>query len=282
MKLAASNIAWPATERDAAYKLLHEKGITGLEIAPALFLNESNDPFCPTDDEVARAMDAAENAGLCLVSMQSLLFGASNVALFEGEARLEAFVQSMRKAILLAGRLSIPNLVFGSPKQRNIPDGLSYAEAEHLALDVFRKLGDMAGSVGTKLGMEPNPTAYGTNFLNRVEDAFAFVEKVNHPHITLILDIGALHLNNDFDEVEIMVQKAAKKISHVHFSEPYLVPAPSSADEAKRVMNIMADINYEGWLSIEMKMADNNSLTNLEKSLDTLNDAIALSRSELS
>lgn len=279
MKLAVSNIAWPVNKRNEAYTLLYEKGITGLEIAPALFLNESSDPFNPTDDEVNQAMRAAEKAGLHLVSMQSLLFGANNVALFEGEAKLEAFIQSMESAILLAGRLGIPNLVFGSPRQRNIPDGLSHNDAKDIALSVFRRLGDLAGSVGTKLGMEPNPSVYGTNFLTRMDDAFAFVEQVNHPNITLILDVGALHLNNDFDEVEIIAQNAAGKISHVHFSEPYLAPAPSNATDAVHVLETMSKIKYHGWLSIEMKKTDDGNLISLEKSLDTINNAVAISES---
>ena len=37
MRLAVSNIAWPAEHDSAAYALLREAGVTGLEVAPTRF-----------------------------------------------------------------------------------------------------------------------------------------------------------------------------------------------------------------------------------------------------
>ena len=48
MKIAVSNIAWPAGLRDEAYAILRDGGVTGLEIAPGLFLAGAVDPFAPT------------------------------------------------------------------------------------------------------------------------------------------------------------------------------------------------------------------------------------------
>lgn len=275
MKLAVSNIAWAPAERDAAYAILRGAGITGLEIAPGLFFDGAADVFVPTEAEARAALDAMRAAGLELVSMQSLLFGVEGAALFEGEAGLDRLRAGMDRAITLAGRVGIPNLVFGSPRQRNIPDGMDRAAAEALAVEVFRRFGDAAARAGTRISVEPNPAAYGANFLNRVAEAEAFVRRVAHPAITLIVDVGAMHMNGDFDSIEAVAGRAAPLVSHVHISEPNLDPAPAGVDQAARVMTAMTGAGYRGWFSIEMKARPEPGLAALEVSVARLVAAAA-------
>ena len=104
----------------------------------------------------------------------------------------------MTRAIDLAGRLGILNLVFGSPRQRIVPEAMEPSDARNIAIETFRALGDRAVGAGTVIAIEPNPAAYGTNFLNTLEEAAAFVETVAHPGIALILDLGAMHMNARF------------------------------------------------------------------------------------
>lgn len=275
MKLAVSNIAWSPADRDKAYAILREAGIAGLEIAPGLFFDGAADVFAPTDAEVDAALGAMRAAGLQLVSMQSLLFGVEGAALFEGEAGLERLRVGMDRAITLAGRVGIPNLVFGSPRQRNIPDGVDPRAADALAIDVFRRFGDAAAAAGTRISVEPNPAAYGTNFLNRVAEAEAFVRRVDHPAITLIVDVGALHMNGDFDSIEAVAARTVGLVSHVHISEPNLDPAPARADQAARVMTAMNGAGYRGWFSIEMKARPEPGLDALAASVARLVAAAA-------
>lgn len=276
MKLAVSNIAWAPADRDAAYAILRGAGITGLEIAPGLFFDGAADVFVPTEVEAEAALGAMRRAGLELVSMQSLLFGVEGAALFEGEAGLDRLRAGMGRAITLAGRVGIPNLVFGSPRQRNMPDGLDREAAGSLAVDVFRRFGDAAAVAGTRISIEPNPAAYGTNFLNRIAEAEAFVRRVDHPAITLIVDVGALHMNGDFDTVETVAERAVALVSHVHISEPNLDPAPARADQAARVMTAMTGAGYGGWFSIEMKARPEPGLAALEASVARLVAAASL------
>lgn len=275
MKLAVSNIAWLPADRAGAYAILTAAGIAGLEIAPGLFFDGAADVFVPTEAEAAPALEAMQTAGLALVSMQSLLFGVEGAALFEGETGLERLRAGMDRAIALAGRFGIPNLVFGSPRQRNIPEGLDPAAAERLAVDEFRRFGDAAGKAGTKISVEPNPAAYGTNFLNRIAQSEAFVRKVDHPAITMIVDVGALHMNGDFDQIEAVAGGARGLVSHVHISEPDLAPSPADPAQAARVMRAMTGAGYDGWFSIEMKTPPEPRLETLERSVGRLVAAAA-------
>lgn len=275
MKLAVSNIAWLPAQRDDAYGLLAAHGVRGLEIAPKLLFADAQDAFAPSPDEADRALDALQSAGLELVSMQALLFGAEGAALFQDEIGRERLMAAMVRVIGLAGRFGIPNLVFGSPGPRNIPEGLAPAAADGIAMDVFRRLGDEAAAAQTILALEPNPAAYGTNFLNRFDETEDFVRRLDHPAIRLILDAGALIMNDELDVLDRLSADQVQRISHVHLSEPQLAPAPADPLTASRILRSMRGAGYEGWFSIEMR-APPGGLDDLDRALTRLGAAVAL------
>jgi sugar phosphate isomerase/epimerase len=275
VKLAASNIAWPAEHTEAAYELLQAAGFTGLEVAPALILSGSVDPFMPTPAQVLQARDGAARYGLQIVSMQSLLFGVSGAALFEGDAARQHLEHALLRAIELARLLGVPNLVFGSPRQRAYPPAMNPADAASIAADLFKRLGDSAMAAGTRIAIEPNGRAYGTNFLNRVEEAAQFVESVDHPGIVLNFDIGALHMEGDFERIRQIAVQVAQSIGHVHVSEPMLAPAPADVPQAALALQALIDAGYRGWYSIEMA-ATTHPLRDLAGAVGRLRDAVAL------
>lgn len=253
MKLSMSNIAWAPEERLAAYAALAEAGVTGLEIAPGLFFHTASDPFQP-DERVARAaLDEIAADGLTLKSMQSLLFGVEGAALFEGADACTRLELGMARAIALAGRFGIPNLVFGSPGQRRVPAGMMMDAALEQGADVFRRLGDLAQAAGTKIAVESNPEAYGTNFLNTLDQVVEFVERVDHPAVVLILDLGAMHMNGVYDQTPTRIPEIASRLNHVHVSEPNLAPAPAEAATLAPILGALRDASYQGAVSIEMK-----------------------------
>jgi sugar phosphate isomerase/epimerase len=253
MRLAMSNIAWAPEERLAAYAILAEAGITGLEIAPGLMFQAAADPFAPDAASARAAISEMADAGLTLVSMQSLLFGVTGAALFGPPEARAAFETGMTRAIALAERFAIPNLVFGSPLQRRVPDGMAMADALESAAALFRGLGEAALAAGTRITIEANPAAYGTNFLTTLDEAEAFVAAVDHPGIALILDLGAMHMNADFASVPARVPGIAARLNHVHVSEPDLAPAPADPAALAPVLRALRAAGYAKSVSIEMK-----------------------------
>ena len=253
MKLAMSNIAWSPAERLEAYAILADAGITGLEIAPGLFFHAAEDPFVPEAAVAEAALAEAAGAGLTLVSMQSLLFGVSGAELFGDADARAAFITGMTRAIRLAGRFGIPNLVFGSPAQRRVPAGMAMADALEEAAAAFRQLGDLAAAEDTRITIEANPAAYGTNFCNTLEEAEAFAALVDHPAIALILDLGAMHMNGVFASVPERLPALTPRLNHVHVSEPDLAPAPADAAALAPVLQGLRTAGYAKAVSIEMK-----------------------------
>ena len=248
-----SNIAWLPDERREAYAILAEAGITGLEIAPGLFFHAAADPFVPEAAVAEAALAEAADAGLALVSMQSLLFGVTGAGLFDGPEARAAFIAGMTRAIVLAGRFGIPNLVFGSPVQRRVPAGMAMADALEDAAAVFRQLGELAAAQGTRITIEANPAAYGTNFCTTLEEAEAFAALIDHPAVALILDLGAMHMNGSFASVPARLPALTPRLNHVHVSEPDLAPAPADAAALAPVLRGLRAAGYAKAVAIEMK-----------------------------
>lgn len=253
MRLAVSNIAWSPDERIKAYRILQNAGITGLEIAPGLFFHAAPDAFLPSPAIAREALVETEEAGLSLVSMQSLLFGVEGAALFEGPLARRTFETAIARAIELAGRFDIPNCVFGSPAQRRVPDDMPMELALAEAAEVFSRLGERAREAGTKIAIEANPARYGTNFLTTLEEALAFVKLVDHPAIVPILDLGAMHVNGTFATSPKQIPALMPQLHHVHVSEPDLGPAPNALTDLVPVLQRLRAEGYGHWVSIEMK-----------------------------
>jgi sugar phosphate isomerase/epimerase len=253
-RLAVSNIAWPADEWEAAYACLAAHSVRGLEVAPSLAFWQEPDPFTPSGDAV-RAFHARVAAhGLELVSMQSLLYGVLGASLFGDAEGRRAFVQGLLRAASFAGRVGIPNMVLGAPAARSIPDGMGRADAEAVAADVFREIGDACVRAGTLLALEPNDAAYGTNFLVTVREAAAFVRAVGHPAVTLNFDLGTVRMNGQDGIAGELFGEVADVTSHAHLSDAHLAPvgpALGSATSAVAVQGVRA--GYGGWYSVEMR-----------------------------
>lgn len=252
MRLAISNFAWPAARAGEAYAVLREAGVGGLEVAPGLLFPGETDPFLPSPPALAQVKADLAQAGLTLCSMQSLLFGVNGAALFGDAPARAAFEGGLRRAIRLAGLLGIRNLVMGSPKNRIRPDALPEAEAEAMAADLFRSLGEEAVAAGCVLAIEPNPAAYGTNFLTTPDAAAAFVRQVDHPGVRLNFDVGTLHVNGTFADLPQVLAGTADITSHVHLSEANLRPFPSSPQTGAAVFAALRASGWDGWVSIEM------------------------------
>ncbi|MBL4618065.1 MAG: sugar phosphate isomerase/epimerase [Robiginitomaculum sp.] len=267
MKLAISNIAWPFEQFEQALQIMSLHNVKGLEIAPGLIFPNEADPFSPSDQAQRDVQSKLSDFGITMVSMQSLLYGASGAEVFGGHAARKQFQLGMERAITLSGRLGIPNLVFGSPKARVIPDNMPQTQALEIAVDVMSSLGDFAKAVNTKIAIEPCPKEYGTNFLNTTKQAIEFCDAVNHPAITLNFDLGALIMNDELQHYENAPPQGLHHISHIHISEPYLGPAPQDWRRLRKITQEIKNLGYQDWISIEMLGKKGSELDQVDISL---------------
>ena len=151
MKLAVSNIAWAAEEDDLVYELMKKYGFLGLEIAPTRIFSEN-----PYDRNAAAKRWSIElrNAyGFTIPSIQSIWYGRQEKIFGSVEER-QSLIDYTKRAIDFAVAIDCRNLVFGCPRNRNIPQGaepdigvkffdLMQSRTDCLYLLIFRAKGSL-------------------------------------------------------------------------------------------------------------------------------------------
>lgn len=254
MKLSISNIAWSAENDAKVYAMMKKYGFSGLEIAPTRIF-----PNAPYDD-LKRAekwqRKLYEQEGFDIPSMQSIWFGKQE-KIFGSREERETLIDYTKQAIDFAASIKSRNLVFGCPKNRNVPEGKA-AEIGEIAVNFFHELGEYALERGTAIGMEANPAIYNTNYINDTKSALDLIREVNSKGFLLNLDVGTMIQNQE--NVDELIEQV-KFINHVHISEPGLKMIEIRTLH-KEIKEILAAGGYKGYVSIEMGRTDN--LENLE------------------
>ncbi len=242
MKLSISNIAWSADNDKDMYSFLHKVGLIGLEIAPTRIFPES--PYDKLLQAKRWAIDLADEYQLIVSSMQSIWFGHSE-KIFDTTVERKILLEYTKKAIDFAETIFCNNLVFGNPKNRDTADVQS---AMPIAIDFFREIGDYAAEHNTIISLEANPTIYNTRFINTTPQAAEFVDRVSSPGVKVNVDLGTIIYNEE--DIEFLKQ-IPEYINHVHISEPRL-NLIVERNLHKQLFDILHDINYDKFVSIEM------------------------------
>jgi sugar phosphate isomerase/epimerase len=248
--ISISNIAWQDEYDTAMYYFLQNQGFTGLEIAPTRLFPDS--PYKRLTEASCFADTLRDNYGLGISSIQSIWFGRTE-NIFGSTGERERLIEYTKQAIAFAEVMHCSNLVFGCPRNRNIPTKLTHIEAMRQAEDFFAELAFLASRYGTVIALEPNPPIYNTNFINTTEAALELCKKINTHGLGVNIDIGTVLYNN---ENLINIKDAIHLVHHIHISEPELAVIEKRPihHELQALLN---ETNYQGYVSIEMKDTGN-------------------------
>lgn len=246
MKLSISNIAWDTSNDVKIYDLIKKYGFEGLEIAPTKIMGKN--PYGKLKEIKEWKEKIKKRYNLRISSIQSIWFGRTE-NLFDSKEEENILIDYTKKAIDFANVIECKNLVFGSPKNRNVNKGKNSENQ----IEIFETLGEYAYKKNTVIGMEANPKIYNTNYINDTKSALKLVKKINSKGFLLNLDLGTMILNNE-NLLEIL-QGNINYINHVHISEPWL-KIIEKREMHKILRNILLEENYEGFVSIEMAKID--------------------------
>lgn len=258
MKLALCNIAWLPEEDEQVYRWMKQYGFSGVEIAPTRIVGTL--PYERLKAAKIWQEEQISSYGFSIPSMQSIWYGKSEGIFGSDEAR-KFLLQYSQRALLFAKTVYCPHLVFGCPKNRVIPAGMTCETVEKLAVNFFRELGESANTHNIVIGMEANPQIYGTNFINTTLEAFKLVQKVDSIGFRINLDVGTMIQN---EECPDYLCGKVKTISHVHISEPHLAPIRQRGIH-QDLAQCLKEEGYKGFISIEMARPE--SLSELEEAM---------------
>lgn len=248
MKLAVSNIAWDAAEEGEVADALQRLGVRHVEIAPTKVFES---PTATSAAERRRYEQFWTDQGISIVAFQSMLFGRPDLMVFGDTPVRTETLDVLSRFMELAGMLGVERLVFGSPKNRVIPDRMGADEAEAIAVDFFSALAQVAEDNNTCFCIEPNPSQYDCNFVTTASEGLALVETVARPGFGLHLDAAGMTLAGD--TIGTAIRGAGNQLKHFHASAPYLGQLEDEAVDHTQAAQALRDISYDGCVSIEMR-----------------------------
>ena len=263
MKLAISNIAWTNEEEPAVAEFLQSVGVKYIELAPTKRWGE---PVQASQSEIEQYKQWWAKYEIDVVAFQSMLFAHPDYMLFKSEANRNITKKYLKDFIVLAGKMGAERMVFGSPKNRQKGD-MSIEVAREIAIQLFSELSEVAIQNNTILCIEPNAPQYNCDFITTAKEGLDLVKKVGSQGFGLHLDLACMTLAGD--DIGKSIRDAGDDLKHFHISSPMLAQVEDRSDVAHRdAAQLLSDINYSGFVSIEMRPGDQG--TNVERVMEAI------------
>lgn len=223
-------------------------GYTGLEIDPS---NLGDDPAALTAGERAALHAAMKHADLAYCGLHSFLKAPKGLHLTTPDAAVRRRTwEYVDRLIDLAADLG-PNafMVLGSSRQRQAIDGSSPGDAVKRLTDGLARVASHAEKRGVTILLEPL-APHLCNVLNTMAEAVAVVEQVGSPAVQSMFDTHSTTAESA--PLADVIRKHIGRIRHVHLNEldgRY----PGAGNFAfGPVLRTLSDLNYRGWLSVEV------------------------------
>jgi sugar phosphate isomerase/epimerase len=245
---------WPF---ERAFALVAECGYKGIEIAPFTMAEYVTDIPAKRRDDVRRL---AKKNGLEVVGLHWLLAKTKgfHVTSADGEVRRKT-VQYLGELARFCADLGGKIMVFGSPKQRDLAPGMTKEEGMKYAADVFRAAVPAFEKADVVLALEPLGPA-DTNFLTNAAEGVELMNLVGSPRIRLHLDCKAMAtgegkedcIHKPFSWIPDCIRKYRDAMVHFHANDPNLQGPGFGKLDFVPIMKALRDINYRGWVSVEV------------------------------
>ena len=247
MKYAICNemyVDWPFEKAFAHAAAL---GYTGVEIAPfTIDKNAFNIPKTKRDE----IREQAHAAGLDVIGLHWLLAKTEGLHLTTSDAptrqrTAEYLCELARLCKDLGGRV----MVFGSPPQRNVPEGVSEQQAFDHAVEVFQAVAPTLEQNDVVLALEPLGPEEG-NFMLTAESSIAIAKAVDSPKVKLHLDVKAM--STESKPIPEIIRSSQDWLVHFHANDPNRRgPGMGDVDFAP-IFGTLDEVGYEGWVSVEV------------------------------
>ncbi len=247
MKFAVCNELFGECGFEQACRIASEAGYSGIEIAPFTLGR------CPAEISKAtrkQVSKTAERFGVQVVGLHWLLAKTEELHInHPNELVRSRTVEYLKELADLCAELGGSIMVFGSPRQRNIVEGLSADAAWNYALDTFCQLVPTLEKLGLVLCLEPLAPEE-TNFINTADEAAAMIEQVGSESFRLLLDVKAMSSENV--PIPDIIRRHGSLLRHFHANDANKGGPGFGETDFRPIAAALKSIGYSEWLSVEV------------------------------
>ncbi|NOX55660.1 MAG: sugar phosphate isomerase/epimerase [Planctomycetes bacterium] len=235
---------WP---QERIFRFLAECGYQGVEIAPFTIHRDVTQISASQRKTLRKQADAAK---IRVIGLHWLLAKTQGFHLTHPDGAVrrhtaEYLCELARFCRDLGGEL----LVFGSPKQRDLPPGISRQLGMRYACDVLRQVIPTLEKLGVILALEPlSPRT--TNFLRTAAEAVELIQKVDSPACQLHLDCNAMA--SESVPIPELIRRNARWLVHFHANDPNGRGPGMGELDFVPIFQALREIGYRGWISVEV------------------------------
>ena len=224
-----------------------ETGYDGLEVAPFTFAPFVTDISQDTRTEIVKR---AAEADLDILGIHWVFVGPDGVHLTHPDPAIRRFTATYLKALVdFCGDIGGKIIVFGSPKQRNVEEGVTYDQAFGYARAIFEEAMPVCEARGVTICMEPL-THLETNFLQSAAETVTLVDAVGHPNFQLILDTKAMTFEQD--NRPTLIRRYADKMKHYHANDENMHGPGFGEVDFAPIFEALKEIQFGGYVSVEV------------------------------
>ena len=247
MKFGICNEIFQNWSIDDAMAFAKKAGYDGIEIAPFTLAKSVTDISAA---ERARIRAMAARIGLEISGIHWVLVQAEGMYLNHPDAAVRArtaqyFCDLADFCADLGGQV----IVVGSPKQRNVMEGVTPEQAWAWATETFRAAVRRAGERGVTICFEPLAPAE-TNFINTAAEAIRFTKQFNSRAMQIILDVKAMC--SEEKSIPQIIRESRGEFAYFHANDRNL-KGPGFGDvDFTPIATALREVGYDGYASVEV------------------------------
>ena len=248
MRYAICNETFDGWDHERVCRFVASLGYTGLEIAPFTLAPRITD-VPPDRRKLLRKQ--AEEAGLTILGLHWLLAKTEGLQLTSPDTAVrQRTAEYLGELARCCRDLGGDILVFGSPKQREIPPGHTYERAREYAVDTFHRASEALANNNVTLCLEPLAPS-DTPFINTCAEACEILERIDHPNFALHQDVKAMSAETKTTVPEL-VRRYAAWTRHFHANDPNLRGPGFGDTDFRPIFEALQNVEYTGWVSVEV------------------------------
>lgn len=266
MKFAICNEMFEGWEFDRVCAAARQAGYAGVELAPFTL----GKPAGEVSAQERRSLrDAALRQGVEIAGIHWVLAHTEGFHINSPDAAVRnRTVSYLIDLVNLCADIGGAVMVFGSPKQRNVCEGLSRQDAWCLARQTFQAVVPTLEDRGVTFCLEPlSPVE--TDFINTGEEAAAMIREVGSANFQLLLDVKAM--SSETKQIPQIIAENAGVLKHFHANDANL-RGPGFGDvDFTPIAAALKKIGYDGWVSVEVFDFSPDPVTIANESIKYLN-----------
>jgi sugar phosphate isomerase/epimerase len=222
-------------------------GYDAIEIAPFTLAQDVTDISASERKQIRQL---ASSSGIAICGIHWVLMHTEGMHLNHPDDTVrQRTAKYLCDLVDFCGDLDGKIIVVGSPKQRNLPPGVTLAQAWDWAGATFRDSVKRAEARGVTLCLEPLAPAE-TDFINTAAEAIRFVQQFQSANFKVVLDVKAMC--SESKSIPQIIRESWPHFAHFHANDKNLKGPGFGEIDFRPIAAALDEVGYQGYASVEV------------------------------